>query len=691
MWLYPAARRGSDADDYHGEPVGDPYRWLETTGDPEVAGWIKAQNELTESFLAAIPARRAIRARLTELWDYPKARAPFERGGRWFQLRNPGLAAQPVLYVMDAPDAHGRPLLDPNGLSEDGTVAVGEISVSSDGALLAYATSSMGSDWQSWHVRDIASGADTGDLIEWSKFSGAAWRKDGSGFYYGRMEPATRGAEYLEANQPLRIFFHRIGTEQRADELAYAAAEPDWVPFATVSDDGRYLIIFIERGLPENQLHVLDLTEPGASFRALVPDFASKAIVVTNVGTTFYLVTDYAAERQRLVAADLDRPGRPDWREIIPESSDTLLAAHYFGGAFVCHYLTGAHSALRVHASDGTLLREIPLPGLASLAEDHVTLPAIKGSPDSDVIHFEVTSFTESGAIWSHDLPTGQTTVIRPSAARFDADAYVTEQVLAPSADGTPVPMFLTRHRDLAADGNVPVLLYAYGGFDIAITPAFSALWAAWLDRGGLLAVANLRGGGEFGKSWHEAGMLDRKQNVFDDFCGCARWLAASGWSRPERIAITGGSNGGLLAGACLTQHPELFGACVAEVGVFDMLRFHKFTIGWSWTAELGDPDDPEQYRWLRAYSPLHNVRPGMHYPPTLLLTGDHDDRVVPGHSLKFAATLQAVAQADDAPVLARIETGVGHGAGKPTAKAIAAEADVLAFLEATVRAVADR
>ena len=683
MRLYPAARLGSDADDYHGEPVGDPYRWLEATGDPEVAGWIKAQNELTESFLAAVSAREAIRARLTELWDYPKAGAPFERGGRWFQLRNPGLVAQPVLYVMDTPDAQGRPLLDPNGLSEDGTVAVGEINVSSDGALLAYATSSMGSDWQSWHVRDIETGDDLDDLIEWSKFSEAAWLKDGSGFYYGGMEPATRGAEYLEANQPLRVFFHRIGTQQHDDVLVFVAAESDWFPYATVSDDGRYLIILIERGLPENQLHVLDLTVPGASFRALVPDFASKAIVVTNVGTTFYLVTDYAAERQRLVAVDLDRPGRPDWREIIPESSDTLLAAHFFGGAFVCHYLRDAHSALRIHAPDGALLREIPLPGIASLTED-VTRRGVKGSPDSDVIHFEVTSFTESGAIWSHDLPTGRTTVIRPSAARFDADAYFSEQVLAPSADGTPVPMFLTRHRDLAADGNLPVLLYAYGGFDIVITPAFSALWAAWLDRGGLLAVANLRGGGEFGKSWHEAGVLDRKQNVFDDLCGCARWLAASGWSRPERIAIMGGSNGGLLVGACLTQHPELFGACVAEVGVFDMLRFHKFTIGWSWTGELGDPDDPVQYRWLRAYSPLHNLRAGTHYPATMLLTGDHDDRVVPGHSLKFAAALQA-AQGGDAPVLARVETGAGHGAGKPTAKAVAADADVLTFLAATV------
>ncbi len=499
------------------------------------------------------------------------------------------------------------------------------------------------------------------------------------------MEPATRGAEYLEANQPLRVFFHRLGTPQRDDELVYAAPEPDWFPFAAVSDDGRYLVIFIERGSPENQLHVLDLAGPEAGLRPLVPDFASKAVMVGNVGTTFYLVTDYAAERQRLVAVDLDRPGREQWREVIPETSETLLTAYLRGGAFVCHYLRDAHSVLRVHAIDGAQVRQIPLPGIASLAGGGEGPPPVTGSPDSDVIHFEATSFTESGTIWSHELPSGRTTLLRPSAADFDAVAYVTEQVRAPSADGTLVPMFLTRHRDLAADGNAPVLLYAYGGFDIAITPTFSALRAAWLDRGGMLAVANLRGGGEFGRGWHEAGVLGRKQNVFDDFCGCARWLAASGWSRPGRIAIMGGSNGGLLVGACLTQHPELFGACVAEVGVFDMLRFHKFTIGWSWTAELGDPDDPGQYRWLRAYSPLHNLRAGTRYPPTLLLTGNHDDRVVPGHTLKFAAALQA-AQGGDAPVLARVETGTGHGAGKPTAKAIAAETDVLAFLDAVLR-----
>ena len=674
MRSYPPARRGPDTDDFHGELVSDPYRWLEVTEDPEVAGWIKAQNEVTESFLAAAGDREAIRARLTELWDYPRYGVPFERGGRWFQTRNPGLASQPVLYVMDAPEADGRPLIDPNALSADGTVAVGEINVSEDGTLVAYATSALGSDWQTWHVRDVTTGADTDDVIEWSKFSEAAWRQDGSGFYYGAMEPAAPGAEYREANQPLRIFFHRIGAQQRDDELVYAPPEPGWIPWSQVSDDGRYLIISIEEGSSENQVHVLDLTDPGAGFRALVPDFASKAIVVTSVGTTFYLVTDHAAERNRLVAVDLAAPGRENWREVIPEAADTLLGAHFFGGRLVCHYLRDAHSVLRVHALDGAHLGDVPVPAMSSLG-------GIAGRPGRDTVYFEAVSFTESGSLWSHDLSTGQTRLVRPSAARIDPGAFSTEQVLAPSADGTPIPVFLTRRRDLVPDGTAPVLLYAYGGFDVPMTPGFSPLWAAWLDSGGILAVAVLRGGGEYGKAWHEAGRRDRKQNVFDDFCGCARWLAASGWSRPDRIAIMGGSNGGLLVGACLTQHPELFGACVAEVGVFDMLRYHTFTIGWAWTAELGDPGHPDEYAWLRSYSPLHNVRAGTHYPPTLLLTGDHDDRVVPGHSLKFAATVQA-AQGGEAPVLLRVETGAGHGAGKPTGKAIASGTDVLAFLQ---------
>jgi prolyl oligopeptidase len=683
---YPPARMGDDVDDYHGELVRDPYRRLENTDDAETAGWIKAQNELTEAFLAAVPGRDGIRERLTELWDYPKYGVPFERGGRWFQTRNPGLAAQPLLYVMEAPDAPGRLLLDPGALSPDGTTALSAIDVSLDGGLLAYAASEKGSDWQSWHVRDVDTGAERGDRIEWAKFSGAAWRTDGSGFFYSGMQPATEGAEYLEASGLLRIYFHRIGTSQDEDELVFGAPdEPDWLPEPKVSDDGRFLIISIGKGSEVGvQIRVLDLADSGARPRPLVSGFDAMNDVVTSVGSIFYLVTEIGAERRRIVAVELDRPDPRNWLEVVPEAAETLVEAHFYGGRLVCHYLRDAHSILRVHALDGTFLHDIPLPGIASLSGSAGSHDGITGRPASDLVHFEVTSFTESGSLWSHDLSTGQTRLVRPSLAPIDPGRYVTEQVFASSADGTRVPLFLTRRRDQSADGTAPVLLYAYGGFDVALTPAFSPLWAAWLDGGGLLAVANLRGGGEYGKAWHDAGRLDRKQNVFDDFCGCARWLAESGWSRRDRIAIMGGSNGGLLVGACLTQHPELFGACVAQVGVFDMLRFHKFTIGWAWTGELGSPDDPRQYRWLRAYSPLHNVRAGTHYPATMLLTADHDDRVVPGHSFKFAAALQA-AQGGDAPILIRIDTAAGHGAGKPTGKAIAAAADELAFLAAVL------
>ena len=688
MYSYPPARMGGDVGDYHGELIADPYRWLETTTDPETVSWIKAENDLTDSYLAAVPARESIREQLTGLWDYPRAGVPFERGGRWFQSRNPGLAAQPVLYVMDRPGETGHVLLDPSTRSAADTTAVSAVSVSDDGTLLAYATSGSGSDWLTWRVRDVATGEDLADVIEWSKFSGAAWRSDGSGFFYGAMQPASAGAEYLEASAPSRILFHRIGTPQDADEVAFAAPDdPDWMPYAEVTQDGRFLVVTIERAAGfETQLHVLDLKDPAALLRPLIGDFESVNVVVTSVGTTFYLVTDHGAERKRLVAVDLESPGRGNWREVIGDGDDTLESAYHYGGQLVCHYLRDAHSVLRVHALDGSYLRNIPLPGLASLAaEERVAHRwAISGRARSDLMHFKATSFTESGAIWQHDLATGQTRQVEPSSARIDPADFVTEQVFATSADGTRVPVFLTRRRDVRPDGRVRVLLYAYGGFDIAVTPWFSPLMAAWIERGGLLAVANLRGGGEYGRAWHEAGRRANKQNVFDDFCACAVWLATSGWSRRDRISIMGSSNGGLLVGACLTQHPELFGACVPHVGVFDMLRFHKFTIGWAWTGELGSPDDPDEYQWLRGYSPLHNVRSGTRYPATLLLTGDHDDRVVPGHSFKFAAALQA-AQGGEQPILIRVDTAAGHGAGKPTAKAIAADTDVLAFLEAVL------
>jgi prolyl oligopeptidase len=682
MLRYPPTRSGHEVDDYHGEVIADPFRWLETTSDPETAAWIAAQNEVTEAVLGQVAERPAITSMLTKLASYARHGVPFERGGRWFQFRNDGQQNQPVLYVMADPDEPGRPLLDPNALSEDGTAAVTAAAVSSDGRLLAYAISLAGSDWQTWRVRVVDSGEDLPDLVEWSKNGEAAWRKDGSGFYYSAAARPPEGAEYLAETGVRRIFFHKIGTPQSDDGLVYdIPADTNWYGVAHVTDDGRFLVVSINDGTaPQSQLHVLDLADPAAELTPLIGDFDSIADLVSTKESTFYLVTDYQAERKRLVAVTLDEPGRQHWTEIVGQGPDTLLAAYFFGGRFVCHYLRKAHSILAVYEADGSFVREIPLPGYSSIADGCNIGEGIAGREDSDLMHFGVTSFAESGSLWSHRLGTGETKQLRRSDAAIDPDSFTVEQVTVTSADGTDLTMFLARRSDLRPDGDQPVLLYGYGGFDIAITPSFSVLHAGWLASGGVLAVANLRGGGEYGRAWHDAGRLAVKQNVFDDFCACARWLASSGWSRPGRIGIYGRSNGGLLVGACLTQHPELFGACVAGVGVLDMLRFHKFTVGRAWIADFGSPDDPDQFRWLRAYSPLHNLRPGQRYPATLLLTGDHDDRVVPGHSFKFAAALQA-AQGGEAPALIRIATSAGHGFGMPVAKVVAEAADVLAFL----------
>jgi prolyl oligopeptidase len=678
---YPPARRSDVVDDHFGEKVADPYRWLEDPDDPETRAWIEAENALTETVLAEAPGRADIRARITELWDYPKFGVPFERGGRWFQTRNSGLQSQSVLYVSHSVEHEGRVLLDPNLLSTDGTAALTGLQVSRDGNLAAYAVSESGSDWMTWHVRDVESGEDLPDRIEWSKFSLAAWSRDGAGFYYSGLDRPVAGAEYREESRGLSVRFHLLGTPQADDRLVFAAPDhPDWLPRAEVSEDGRYLVITVNRGTaPENDLLIVDLEREDGPLLGLSTGFRAKSVFVGNDRTRGFVLTDLDAERGRVVAADLANPDGP-WEEIIPESPDTLLDVQPCGGKLVCHYLRHAHSVLRIHDPAGHLLGEVAPPGFVSIVGDPLGHGSVEGRPDRDVFYFQAVSFVESGALWSHDVATGHTNLVRGSASPIDPQLFLTEQVVATSSDGSHVPMFLTRRRDLDADGNRKVLLYGYGGFNVPLTPSFGVTFATWLDRGGVLAVANLRGGGEYGRAWHDGGRLGHKQNVFEDFYGCARWLAGS-WSRPERIAISGGSNGGLLVGASITQHPELFGAAVADVGVFDMLRFHKFTIGWAWKSDYGDPDDPEQYRWLRAYSPLHNVREPVCFPPTLLLTGDHDDRVVPGHSLKFAAAIQA-AQTCDAPLLLRVETSAGHGLGKPTGKLIAEAADRVAFLE---------
>ena len=677
---YPPARHGDVVDDHHGEKVPDPYRWMEDPDDPETVAWVAAENALTRQVLDAAPGRVRIKARITELWDYPKFGVPFERGGRWFQTRNPGLQSQPVVYVSEDPGAPGRVLLDPNSLSPDGTAALTGLSVTDDGNLVAYAVSESGSDWMTWRVRDVDSGSDRDDAVHWSKFCVAEWRRDGSGFFYSGLDEPPAGVEYVNESRDIRVRFHRLGTDQAVDPVVYECPEqPDWIPRGAVSDDDRYLLISINRGTArQNRLLVKDLTEADADFVPLADDFSRKAWPVANDGPRFLLQTDAGAERGKVVAAEL---GGGAWVDVVPESGDTLVEAQACGGKLLCHYLHDAHSVVRVFELDGSPLGAVPIPEYVSLVAEPLSHGTFEGRRESDLVHFKVVSFVESGALWSYNTRDGRAILREPSASPLDVSQFETEQVFVESEDGTRVPMFLTRRRDLMPNGSVPSLLYGYGGFEIPMTPSFTVTFAAWLDRGGLLAVANLRGGGEYGKAWHDAGRLDRKQNVFDDFSACARWLAGSGWSRSDRVAIWGGSNGGLLVGASITQRPELFGAAVADVGVFDMLRFDKFTIGWAWKSDYGDPDDPEQYQTLRAYSPLHNVREGACYPPTLLMTGDHDDRVVPGHSLKFAATLQA-AQACDAPVLLRVETSAGHGLGKPTGKLIDEAADRVAFID---------
>jgi prolyl oligopeptidase len=679
--------RGDQVDDYHGELVADPYRWLEDTDSPEARAWAQAQNDRTEAFLAAVPEREALRARLSELWDYPRAEVPFRAGSAWFQRRNSGLQDQSVLYVMTAPDDHGHVLLDPNLLSSDGTVAVTTVAVTDDGSLLAYATSTAGSDWTTWHVREVVSGTDRADLVEWSRYGTAAWR-DVSGFYYSATDRPEPGAELTSQVGLVCIFFHALGAPQGEDRLVFQAPEePEWLPHATVTEDGRFLVISISRGTnPESQVLVLDHARPELGLRPLVAGLSCKASVAGNVGTTFFVVTDDQAERQRLVAIDLDHPNRQEWSEVVPERAAVLVGASICGGRLVCHHLQDACSRLSVLELDGAHVRELPLPAIASLrsGEDG---SGIEGRADSPLVHFGLCSFIDPGSLWSHDVRTGETRVLPGPVAPLDAAALVSEQVFVTADDGTGIPLFLTRRRDIAPTGEAPALLIGYGGFDVAMTPAFMRGDALFVERGGILAVAVLRGGGEYGHGWHDAGRLGNKQRVFDDFCDCARWLSSSGWSRPSRLAINGASNGGLLVGACLTQHPELFGAAVPEVGVLDMLRFHKFTIGWAWKSDFGDPDDPDEYRWLRAYSPLHNIKPGVRYPPVLITTGDHDDRVVPGHSFKFAAALQAAqGPGAKAPVLIRVETSAGHGLGKPTSKAIAERADVLAFLDEALK-----
>jgi prolyl oligopeptidase len=672
---YPKAKTVDQVDDYHGTKVADPYRWLEDTDSAETHDWVEAENKLTFSYLEKIPYRGAIRDRLLKLWNYERFTVPELHGGRYFYQHNNGLQNQNVLLVAEALNAEPRVLLDPNTLSSDGTVALAGTAVTDDGKLMACATAVSGSDWTEWHVRDVDTGKDLPDLIKWVKFSGASWTKDNRGFYYSRFDEPKEGHSLRDANYFQKLYYHVLGTPQADDKLIYERPDNKELGFgAGVTDDGHYLIIFVWQGTsPKNRIYYKDLTQPDSPIIKLLDEADASYNVLDNDGPVFWIQTDLDAPRGRLIAIDTRHPERANWKTVVAQGADKLEAASVVSNLFLLSYLKDARAEVRAYDLTGKFVRNVDLPGIG-------TSTGFGGKRTDKETFYSFTSFISPTTIYRYDPVTGKSSVFRQPNVDFDPAKYETKQVFYNSKDGTRIPMFLTYKRGLKLDGQNPTLLYAYGGFDISLTPFFSVPNVVWLEMGGIYAQPNLRGGGEYGEDWHLAGTKAKKQNVFDDFIAAAEWLIANKYTSTPKLAIRGGSNGGLLIGACLTQRPDLYGATLPEVGVMDMLRFQKFTIGWGWTSDYGSSDNPEDFKALYAYSPLHNLKPGTKYPPTMISTADHDDRVMPAHSFKFAATMQAD-QAGPAPVLIRVETKAGHGAGKPITKIIDETADAWAFV----------
>ncbi|WP_199247142.1 prolyl oligopeptidase family protein [[Phormidium] sp. ETS-05] len=669
---YPETIKVDQVDEYHGIKVPDPYRWLEDPDSEATKAWVTAQNQVTFPYLKDIPEREQIKQRLTNLWNYERYGIPFKEGNRYFYFKNDGLQNQSVLYVLDSPDAEPRVLLDPNLLSEDGTVALTGTSISDDGNLMAYGISISGSDWQEWKVLDVTTGENLPDVIKWVKFSGASWTKDGKGFFYSRYDEPNDKTKLEDVNYYQKLYYHRLFTAQSEDVLIYHRPDQkEWGFSGHVTEDGKYLIISVWRGTdPKNLVFYRDLTVPDAPVVELISEFTSEYSFIDNDGDLFWFRTDLDAPRGRLIAIDITTQ---DVKEIIPQVAETLEGVGLVNNQFVASYLKDARSQIKIFDLSGVLVREVALPGIGSAG-------GFGGKRSDTETFYSFTSFTNPATIYRYDMVTGESSVYRQPVVDFQPAEWETQQVFYTSKDGTRVPMFITHKKGIVLDGNNPTYLYGYGGFNVSLTPSFSVSKLVWLELGGVVAIPNLRGGGEYGEEWHQAGTKQNKQNVFDDFIAAAEWLIENGWTSRGKLAIAGGSNGGLLVGACITQRPDLFAAALPAVGVMDMLRFHKFTIGWAWCSDYGSPENPEEFQALYAYSPLHNIKPLTSYPATLITTADHDDRVVPAHSFKFAAALQA-AQAGDAPVLIRIETKAGHGAGKPTAKLIEEIADELAFL----------
>jgi prolyl oligopeptidase len=675
---YPEAARLDVIEDFFGTPVADPYRWLEELGSEETRAFVEAQNHLSFPFLASIPARDRIKERLTEVWNYQRYGVPTKEGGLYFYQFNPGLLNQDLVYVTDSIDAEPRLLIDPNTFSEDATIGLVAISPSPDGEVLAYATSDGGSDWKDWHFRDVATGEDLADELTYTKFTTPSWTPDSSGVFYSRYPESADGSG--DDTEPVRVYFHAMGTPQSEDRLVYdLTAEPlhqglDPKPHGYVTEDGRYLIITVYAGSHENQVHVIDLRHPQSDALRLIGDWQAWYQFIGNDGSVLYFKTTDGAPNSRVIAIDVDTPDRESWRELLPEADEALEDASYVGGVIVAEYLKDAKSLVRIYGTDGRHLRDLELPGIGAA-------DGFEGHADDPETFFSFTGFTTPSEIHALDVASGESRVFKRPTVPIDTSRYQTRQVFYTSGDGTKVPMFIVHRRGIELDGDNPTLLYGYGGFGVSETPKFSISRMVWMELGGVFALANIRGGGEYGKRWHLAGIKQNKQNVFDDFIAAAEWLISSDYTSAERLAIHGGSNGGLLVAACAQQRPDLFGAVLNQVGVLDMIRYHLPSANArNWSTDYGLSENEDEFRAQIAYSPYHTLEPGTCYPPMLITTADHDDRVEPWHSYKYAAALQH-AQGCEHPILLRVETRAGHSAGKPTWMSIEEIADSWAFL----------
>lgn len=671
---YPFSRKDTTVSDmYFGVEVKDPYRWLEDDQSEETKDWVQKQNIVTNGYLSQIPFRDKIFKRLEKMWNFEKFGVPFEEAGKYYFFKNDGLQNQSVLYAQETLESTPSVVLDPNTFSKDGTASLQEMGFSKDGEYLAYGISEGGSDWRTIRVKDLRSGNLLDDVVNFAKFTGIAW--EGNGFYYSRYPQPKEGDQLKGANQNSAIYFHQLGTKQEQDQLIYKDAKhPNYYFGLATTEDERFAILTASESTSGNSLAFKNLTKKDKAFQTVVEGFENDFSVIDNLENDLLVLTNRKAPNGQLILIPTDNPKEAAWETIIPENeSDVLSSARICGDKIICQYLHNASSALRVYDLKGQFIKEIALPEIG-------TVGSVSGKKGMDVAFFSFQSFLRPNTIYKLDLNSLEATVFKAPKVDFDPDAFTTEQVWYESKDGTKVPMFISRKKNIKMDGSNPTLLYGYGGFNIALTPTFSVSKAALLENNGVYVVANIRGGGEFGEKWHKAGTVLKKQNVFDDFMGAASYLIEQKYTSSTRLAIEGGSNGGLLIGACMTQRPDLFGVCFPRVGVLDMLRYHQFTIGYAWAVDYGRSDANEaEFKNLLSYSPLHNVKKGT-YPSTMVMTADHDDRVVPAHSFKFAATLQEHQQGER-PILARIDTSAGHGAGKPTDKVLAEAADMLAFM----------